>query len=383
MADRVRKQIAPLMLVLLGAAVCARCSSPTSRTDEPGTGGTGGSEPSADGGTIPAPKDAASARDSSGNGPPDGPFDNKSADPVNRPPTPAPDSSVDAGAPAEGDPPPERPLMIHRTAPQLYTIKFKPSDADPAASANNDLQTAVVDTRVSPSRGKLVVALSGVGSAPGPIGVMSFAGGLGFHGFAIAYENNFNPSLQNDPNAFGDSRFEEFDGTDRTKSVTVNRPDCVEVRVTKALAYLQTKNPAGDWAYYLDKNGQVRWSDVIFIGHSHGATSAAAYAKIRRVWRAISLSGPRDTNPVVATWLALPSLTPIDRFYGFTGTADPQYPDHLKAMELLGYLGAVVDVSQASPPYSGSHRLKYPGDHGASADCGKYAAPCKYFLTNP
>ena len=50
---------------------------------------------------------------------------------------------------------------------------------------------------------------------------------------------------------------------------------------------LQMKNPQGDWSFYLQKNGEVRWSDVIFIGHSHGATSSAAYAKVRRVWRAI------------------------------------------------------------------------------------------------
>jgi hypothetical protein len=74
----------------------------------------------------------------------------------------------------------------------------------------------------------------------------------------------------------------------------------------------------------------VRWSDVIFMGQSHGATSAAAYAKLRRVWRAISMSGPRDTTPVVASWLTLPSPTPIDRYYGFTGTQDGQHQDHIK-----------------------------------------------------
>jgi hypothetical protein len=44
---------------------------------------------------------------------------------------------------------------------------------------------------------------------------------------------------------------------------------------------------------------------------------------VRRVDRVVSFAGPRDTNPVVATWLSMPSATPIDRFYGFTGTDDP------------------------------------------------------------
>jgi hypothetical protein len=144
---------------------------------------------------------------------------------------------------------------------------------------------------------------------------------------------------------------------------------------------LQTKNPQGDWAYYLQKNGEVRWSDVIFIGHSHGATSSAAFAHLKRVWRAISLSGPRDTNPVVATWLTMPTPTPIERYYGFTGTGDAQHQDHIKAMEAAKYIGTLTSVEGAQPPYGGSHRLRYSGGHGGSADCsGAYAPVCKYML---
>ncbi len=274
---------------------------------------------------------------------------------------------------------PPRPLMVDRANPQLYTIKFKPSEADPATVSNDVTQTAQIDTRVTP-RGKLVVTLSGVSNPPGPLGVAAYAAALGFHAFAIAYTNAYNPSGQNDANIFGNVRLEEFDGMDHTSAITVARPDCVEVRVTKALSYLQTKNAAGDWAYYLNADGQVRWSDVIFIGHSHGATSAAYFAKIRRIWRAISLSGPRDTNPIVATWLTMASLTPIDRYYGFTGTMDPQYPDHLKAMEVMHYVGAVVDVGRASSPYGNSHRLQYAGDHGDSANCQQFDAACKYMF---
>lgn len=289
--------------------------------------------------------------------------------------------SADAApAPAEGDELPERPLRVDRTSPQLYTFKFKPSEADPAASSRDEVQTAVFDTRAATIRGKLVVTLSGVNNPPGPVGVASYAAGLGFHAYSVAYQNSVNPSTQNDPAFFGAMRLEAFDGMDRTPRITVSRADCVEVRIAKALAYLQAKNPAGDWGYYLKSDGTVRWSDVIFMGHSHGASSAPAYAKVRRVWRAISLSGPRDTRPVTASWLTAPSLTPIDRYYGFTGTGDAQHQDHLKAMEAAGYLGAVVDVGGATPPYNGSHRLKYNGGHGGSASCGTYDAVCKYML---
>jgi hypothetical protein len=175
-------------------------------------------------------------------------------------------------------------------------------------------------------------------------------------------------------------RFEQFDGMDRGNAITVARPDCVEVRVQKALQLLQMRHPGGDWGYFLDRSGNVRWSDVIFMGHSHGASSAAAYAKLRRLWRAISLAGPRDTRPVVATWLTQPSATPMDRIYGFTATGDAQHQDHLKAMDAANYVGSITTVEGAMPPFGGSHRLRHAGGHGDSANCTRFAAACRYML---
>jgi len=280
-----------------------------------------------------------------------------------------------------GDDPPDRPLNV--SGMQVYTIKFKPTDVDPESTGKDETQTAQVDTSKAMQK-KLVIVLAGTGGAPGPLGVASFAAGLGFHTYAIAYHDEYNASTGTGSNAeiFTNSRFNEFDGKGRTPSqVKVPRADCVEVRVTKALTYLQTKNPQGDWSYYLKKDGTVRWSDVIFIGHSHGATSSAAFAHLVRAWRAISLSGPRDTNPVIATWLTMPTPTPIDRYFGFTGTGDSQHPDHIKAMEAAHYVGALTAVEGMQPPYGGSHRLKYNGGHGDSANCsGQYSAVCKYML---
>ena len=285
-------------------------------------------------------------------------------------------------AAAGEDEPPARPLKVDRARPQLFSFSFKPSEADPAVSARDLTQLAQLDTRVA-ARGKLVVVLAGVSSDPGPTSLVEYAARQGFHAFAVAYQNDFNPSTQSDPAFFGAARFEAFDGVDRTPLLTVSRPDCVEVRVARALAHLQGRHPGGDWTFYLRADGQVRWSDVIFTGHSHGATSAAAYGKLRRLHRAVSLAGPRDTNPVTATWFALPSATPIDRFYAFTGTEDDQYPDHQKAMEAMGYVGTLVNVGQAAPPYGGSHRLAYPGGHGDAIDCERFAAACGYMFGVP
>jgi hypothetical protein len=379
------------LLVVLVAAGCAPAAD-SSPGPGPNTGGTGGggsggspppttgkdagpadlpSSPPADGPPLqlPPPPDAGPPTTSDGPGGP-------GAD-TGEPPGPGSDAMPPSSG---GDTPAGRPLMVDKANPSLHSFRFRPSEADPMASRRDETQAALLDTRAPQLRGKLVVTLSGVGGAPGPMNVANFAAGLGFHVFAVAYENSVNPSTQNNPRFFGDMRFEQFDGMDRGNAVTVARPDCVEVRVQKALALLKTRDPGGDWGYYLDGEGQVRWSDVIFMGHSHGASSAAAYAKIRRVWRAISLAGPRDTNPVVATWLSQPSATPIERYFGFTATGDAQHQDHLRAMETAKYAGAITTVEGAAAPYGGSHRLRHSGGHGDSANCARFADACRYML---
>jgi len=213
--------------------------------------------------------------------------------------TPPGEGGAGGAATDPGDQVPDRPLNVDKTSPQAYTTKFKPSDADPAsAGGKNETQTALVDTSKTMLK-KLVIVLAGSNGAPGPIEVVNFSANLGFHAWAIAYHDEYTATegTGNNPMVFGNSRFNELDGMGRAPAqVKVPRPESVEVRMMKGLAYLQTKNPQGDWGYYLQKNGEIRWSDVIFIGHSHGATSSAAFAKVRRVWRAISLPARATTT---------------------------------------------------------------------------------------
>jgi hypothetical protein len=366
-------------LGLLGLLAACASSHPSTPGEAGGAGGTGGSEPAPTGGTMGAGGTGGTTPPSTDAGSTVTPDSAAEAD------SGGTAGGDDAQGPtgSEGDDPPDRPLNVDKASPQLYTTHFKPTDVDPASTGKDESQTALVDTSKTMQK-KLVIVLAGTGGAPGPIGVASFVAGLGFHAYAIAYHDEYNASTGTDanPEVFTNSRFNEFDGKGRTPSqVKVPRADCIEVRVTKALSYLQMKNPQGDWAYFLKKDGTVRWSDVVFIGHSHGATSSAAYAHLVRAWRAISLSGPRDTNPVTATWLTMPTPTPIDRYFGFTGTGDAQHPDHIKAMEAAHYIGALTSVEGMQPPYGGSHRLQYNGGHGDSADCaGKFSAVCKYML---
>jgi hypothetical protein len=380
-AARPRFEICPALALAALLAACAASPHPSPPAD---TGGSGGSEPSPTGGATGTGGQAGATMQTVDAGPMPATPD-AAAEPDAGGTTMGGDDAQSTGGTTgtEGDDPPDRPLNVDKSNPQLYSTKFKPTDVDPASTGQDDVQTALVDTS-KPMQKKLVIVLAGTGGAPGPLGVASFVAGLGFHAYAIAYHDEYNASLGTgaNPEIFTNSRFDEFDGKGRAPSqVKVPRAECVEVRVTKALSYLQMKNPQGDWAYFLKKDGTVRWSDVVFIGHSHGATSSAAYAHLVRAWRAISLSGPRDTNPVTATWLTMPTPTPIDRYFGFTGTADSQHQDHIKAMEAAHYVGTLTSVEGMQPPFGGSHRLQYNGGHGDSADCaGKFNAVCKYML---
>jgi hypothetical protein len=135
----------------------------------------------------------------------------------------------------------------------------------------------------------------------------------------------------------------------------------------------------------------VRWSDVAFTGFSHGAQSAACFATVLRVYRAVSQSGPRDNTcglgaakgpynaamppfdpncPVahIATWIDNKTIaTPIDRFYGFVGGMDGQFGDIMFTMQRMSFVGNYVNLDDATavPPYGGSHRFyKLSVGHG-------------------
>jgi len=154
--------------------------------------------------------------------------------------------------------------------------------------------------------------------------------------------------------ANGACREEAIEGVDHTAVIDIPPADSLETRVVHMLEHLVAMNPAGDWGYFLD-GARPRWSSIVISGISHGASSAGVVGMIRSVSRVVMLSGPLDSNQA---WLRGVPLTPIDRFYGFTHTADDQHAGHLAAFEAMGLLGTPVDVDTVAAPYVGSHRLK-------------------------
>jgi hypothetical protein len=298
-------------------------------------------------------------------------------------------AAVDASASHEdGDTLPWRPLQV--TAPPAdYAFAFHPSDADPQAVEQDGNQVGRLDTRVTPL-GKLVVDIGARGGSN-----MVWFPRRGFHFMAVDFMGVGEvPSVVGrGADFYGDVRLEALTGEDRVPDIAVSFHDSFEGHVTYGLAYLHSQFPDQDWGYYLNEDGSVRWSDVIVTGSSHGASSAARFAKVRRVWRAVSRSGPRDntcgtdpecTEGVVATWFSEESQTPIDRYFSISGTADGQFPEIQYALQAIGYVGMPVNVEDVPPPYDGSRRLISYADHmGFCNEGAEWDDACNYMFGVP
>jgi len=302
---------------------------------------------------------------------------------------------------SDGDATPPRSIRVTATK-ALHQHTFKPSQADPevnpAATFSDGNEVALIDPRAPTIVGKLVVTLGGSGSTAGYVGgVGNFVAARGFHVFAVTYYTEYN-IVRNDAAFYGDARLEVFEGVDHTEkyefaTVHIAKPDSIEVRVAKGLKYLHGLYPDEDWAYYLNADGSVRWSDVVVAGMSHGASASARIAMVRSLAGAVALSGPRDnscgTDPAcatgtVATWFSEVPKTPLDRFYAMTGVQDAQHPEHLFAMQKIGYVGQVVDVDTSTFPYDATRRLKTTsGGHEDFCGVAKYQDACNHMFNVP
>jgi hypothetical protein len=302
-----------------------------------------------------------------------------------------------SGAAADMDTPPPRPLNV-TASPARYEHTFRTKDADPTVTFNDNTEIAVVDNRASKLMAKLVLPFQGEGTTAGTMGAGGdFCAHRGFHVLAIAAFQNYNIVI-GDANFYGDARKEVFEGIEYTHTgdfatIHMTPADGVEQRTQKALQYLDKLYPTEDWGYYLNADGSVRWSDVIFEGMSHGASNAARFAMLVRASRVVSIAGPRDNvctslnasncGGVIGNWLYEVPKTPIDRFYALTGVTDSQHLQHLFAMQLLKYVGQPVSVIGGQAPYGDSHRLNASGGHTDYCSEASYEAACNYLFGVP
>ncbi len=247
------------------------------------------------------------------------------------------------------------PINVDPTNPKRYDFTFKANEADAAAKESLGTQGGYVDTRVK-AKGKLVVFLHGAGDqAPTSCTSGELANvvtAMGFHLFTPCYNSYYGVGACG--NDIGGCRLEAFEGIDHTNAIDIKPADAIEPRVVAGLKLLAKRHPGGDWTWFLDGD-KPRWSDIVIAGISHGASTSGVVGMVRRVDRAVMLSGPLDTNQA---WLKQTPLTALDRFYGFTHTADSQHSGHLGAFEAMKLPGAVTSVDGATPPFGSSHRLK-------------------------
>lgn len=261
-------------------------------------------------------------------------------------------------------------------APQRYVLQARASVIDPRARPHPeinfvfekdgkpaDLEDASVDTRVAP-QGRLVIWLMGM-SAP----LFERLNGYGLHAIRVHYANGWFAQFGKEPPPadeyfLGKIRLEAATGEDFSEVVTIPKPDGMIERARQFVLWLAKENPQGRWEQFLSDDRQsLRWDRVIVAGASHGATTAARFAKHQRVDRVVMFCGPRDQYE---RWQALPSATPANRFFGFSHVLDGGWTGHHydRSWELMGLnqFGPVIDVDRTAAPFGNTRRLTTAAD---------------------
>lgn len=223
-----------------------------------------------------------------------------------------------------------------------------PNEADPSVGHFLKSSAVVFDRRASPGA-PLLVFLPGTGGDPA--GVQLFLGvavAAGYRAIGLSYDNE--PAVMQvcardrDPACSENFRQSRLFGGSETPP-----EEAIVTRLTKLLQFLEGRHPGENWRSYL-ANGAPDWSRIAVAGHSQGGGMAAFLAKRVPVARVLLFSGPPDfvlPGRQPAPWLAAPSATSIDRWYGLyhrdEGLAQPLMrayaalglaPDHIRVLSL-------------------------------------------------
>lgn len=296
-----------------------------------------------------------------------------------------------------------------------YTFTARASEIDPRTKEHPEIdyvftrdgkpadkQFAAVDTRVK-SEGRLMIWLMAANNE-----LFDRVNSYGIHAIQVTYPREWFGKMDKirkdgDDDHFSGIRLEAATGKNHTKLVAIPEPDGLMERSYQFVKHLDGENPEGDWKQFLTRDGRgLDWEKVILAGASHGSTTSARLAKEIKVARVVMFSGPRDQTE---KWQGKKSATPPERFFAFTHTLDEGWKNHhyCRSWLLLGLhkFGPIVNVDDASPPYSNTRRLTSTLDtvsnpnqaHGAStpgksSPKGKdggylYEDVWKYLFTHP
>jgi len=290
-------------------------------------------------------------------------------------------ATSDASAPA-------RSIAVSDTR-ATENLGFYPEDANPQAVRWHDQQQVGRFRRelagdLLPVRAKLVVTLNGVGTPAGPSEVAQWLADRGFHTLTLDYRNTTSVRLLED-SVPGDNMpgsieaySELIEGVDYSLNIEVPRIDSVFGRIESALQFLSVNDPGADWGYYLNPDGSVRLSDLMFFGYSFGSATSTVIGKRHRVARIVAAAGPRYALEVATEWLQEPAETPVQDCYGIFGVLDPDFADFVATTDILGWPGEVIDTTVTAPPYDNSHRLQTNEGHSTMCFGTELNDVCEY-----
>lgn len=247
-----------------------------------------------------------------------------------------------------------RASVIDQRAREYPAIDFVFADK---AGKPQDLENAVVDTRVAP-RGRLVIWLMNY-NAP----LFDRLGDYGLHAIQVHYANKWfgliPTSARDDGTSLGKIRLEAATGEDFSPLCVIAQPDGMMERAFQFVKHLAKTHPQGRWEQFINADGTgIIWDKVIMAGASHGATTATRFAVYQRVDRVVAFCGPRDQ---LESWQGFPSATPANRIFGFSHVLDDGWTgDHYcRSWQMLGLnrYGPIVDLDASAPPYGNTRRL--------------------------
>jgi hypothetical protein len=202
----------------------------------------------------------------------------------------------------------------------------RPSATDPLIHRADSDNYVLTSPQPEPNA-KLLVFLPGTnGEPPGPRALLETAAGAGYRVISLAYNDDISVAVfcPTRPNPACSEAFRRMRlyGNRSFKDDTVDNTPAESIvnRLVKLLQYLDRKHPGGGWGRYLE-NDSPNWSRIVVCGQSQGAGMAAFIAKEHEVARVILFSSPWDfikagQQRTLAPWLALPSKTPPDRWFG-------------------------------------------------------------------
>lgn len=278
------------------------------------------------------------------------------------PPPPAPVVVAPPPAPTPPPPPAQGPASVEREVAPAQTGAGITGSASPHVFINPDPGVA--------AKNRLFVMLPGTLAVPRTYRLILRTGApRGFHVLGLTYPNdeavegNSLCGASSDPDCAGKVRREIITGEDTSTLVSVNRANSIVGRLTALLQYLQTAFPNEGWGQYLVA-GAPDWRRITVAGHSQGGGHAGYLAKLFDLDRVVMFSAPAETGAApgsVALWTSLPNVTPVDRQFGFTHTADNLAPlanvtASWRAIGLQAF-GQPVSVDQAVAPFGNARQL--------------------------